>query len=291
MLLRLGLSLSIVVLLLALPAAGHAAPTVVTSSTAVETLVPAGGTRTVSLSCAAPAVSLSAAATRLGRAVTVRRSMPGAEAGSWTFTFAARRAAGRVAEAEVRCVRLAVPAGMSRARLAVRTRGESGITIPPGESRSVRSGCGSRYLATGHGIRRGTRGDVRIAAAVPTRSGWSFELENVGSRTAVAGVSARCLRRTVRARRGGEAVELRFAVARREFSDTASSGNARFTHSCRRGEFSVATGSEVDPLDPIALVRSHAAGRRAASWTFARANDGDPVTTHLVCLSRGSRFR
>lgn len=290
MLLRLTL-FSLVTALLALPAVGHAAGTVVPSSTSVATVVPPGGTRTVTLSCAAPAVALSAAVTRLGPAATLRRSMPGDGAGNWSFTFAARRGAGRVAEAELRCVRLALPAGISGARLDVRTRGESRIAIPPGETQPVSIPCGRGYVATGHGLTRGTRGDVRIAAAVPTSTGWRFKLENAGKRAANAGVSARCLKRVVGARRGGESSELRFAIARREFSDVALSGWASFSHRCRRGEFSVATGSEIDALDAIALVRSHAAGGRAATWTFARAGAGDGVTTHLVCLDRGSRFR
>jgi len=81
-------------------------------------------------------------------------------------------------------------------------------------------------------------------------------------------------------------------VVRRDFADVVvQGGRTSFIHSCRRGQASVATGSEVDPMDAIALVRSGATGARRASWTFARARAGDDVTTHLVCLRLGSRFR
>jgi hypothetical protein len=278
--------------LLAFPASGHAASTVVPSSTSADTVVPAGGTRTVSLSCPSPSVALNAAVTRLGSAATLRRSSPGTGPGNWSFKFAAGQGARRAAEAELRCVRLALPEGTTGAGLEVRTRSDTGIRIAPGESEAVAVDCGNGYVATGYGLSRGTRGDVRVAAAVPSSAGWSFELENIGSRRATAGVSARCLRREVRARRGGARVELRFRVIRRRFDDiVVSGGRVGFVHACRSGQFSVATGSEVDPLDPIALVRSHAARRRGASWTFARTSPGDDVTNHLVCLGRGSRFR
>jgi hypothetical protein len=103
-------------------------------------------------------------------------------------------------------------------------------------------------------------------------------------------VSARCLKRVVRARRDGEAVQLRFRVVRRAFEDPVGGGRATFIHRCRRGQYSLAAGSEVDPFDAIALVTSGALGRRHASWTFARASAGDVVTTHMACLRRDSRF-
>jgi hypothetical protein len=218
--------------------------------------------------------------------------VPGRDAGDWSFTFAARRGSRRVAGAELRCLRLTIPAGVSAARLEVRTRRRAGVAIAPGDSRAVQIRCAQGHEGTGYGLGRGTRGDVRIASAVPTASGWSFRLENTGNAEASARVSARCLKRDVQARRGGESTGLRFRISRPEFADVAEAGgSATFSHSCRRGQFSVATGSEVDPLDAIALIRSHTAGNRAGRWVFGGASAGDRVTTHLVCLERGSRFR
>jgi hypothetical protein len=291
MLLRIPLLLSAVALVLALPAAGHAA-IVTPTAVSAETTVPAGGTRVLTLSCPAPSVALSAAVTRLGRAARLRRSTPGTNAADWRLRFAAGRGASRRVEAELRCVRLRLPSGVSGAGLEIRTRSADGVRIAPGESEALDLGCGAGYAATGYGIDRGRRGDVRVAAAVPRARGWRFELENVGSAAARAGVSVRCLKREVDARREGERVELHFDVVRRRFEDVVvQRGRVSFIHSCRRGQWSVATGSEVDPLDAIALVRSAAAGARSASWTFARARSGDDVTNHLVCLGRGSRFR
>lgn len=287
--LRVAFSFCILLALVALPASAHAA-VVTPTSTSAETVVPAGGTRALTLSCPHPAVALSAAATRLGRSAELLRSAPGRRAGDWRLTFAARRGRGRTVEAELRCVRLNLPEGVSGARLGVQTRSRTRIRVPAGGTRTAEADCDPGYVATGWGIRRGRRGDIRAAAAVPAAGGWSFELENIGSKAASAAVSARCVRRVVRARRNGDNVELRFRVVRRAFEDPVGGGRTSFFHRCRTGQYSLAAGSEVDPFDPIALVRSSAMGRRHASWTFARASAGDVVTTHMVCLARNSRF-
>jgi hypothetical protein len=79
---------------------------------------------------------------------------------------------------------------------------------------------------------------------------------------------------------------------RREFRDPGlSGGTPSFLHACRAGQFSLATGIEIDPLDAMVLTNSHPAGRRAGRWAFARASSGDVVTSHLVCLRRDTRFR
>jgi hypothetical protein len=286
---RVALSFCILLAVVALASPAHAA-VVTPSSTSAETVVPAGGKRTLTLSCPEPAVALSAAASRLGRSAELLRSVPGRDAGDWRLTFAAGRGRGRTVEAELRCVRLRLPDGVSRARLGVQTRSQTRIPVPAGETRTAEADCDPGYVATGWGLRRGRRGDIRVAAAVPAAGGWSFELENIGSEAARAAVSARCVRRVVRARRGGDDVELRFRVVRRAFDDPVGGGRPSFVHRCRTGQFSLAAGSEVDPFDPIALVRSSATGRRRASWTFARASAGDVVTTHMVCLGRNSRF-
>ena len=287
---RVALSFCTLLALVALPSSAHAA-VVTPASTSAETVVPAGGTRTVTLSCPEPAVALSAAATRLGRSTELLRSVPGRAAGDWRLTFTAGQGRGRTVEAELRCVRLRLSEGVSGARLGVQTRSRTRIRVPAGESVTAEADCDPGYVATGWGLRRGRRGDIRVAAAVPHAGGWSFELENIGSEAARAAVSARCVKRVVRARRNGNAVELRLRVVRRAFEDPVGDGRPSFSHFCRRGQYSLAAGSEVDPLDPIALVRSSATARRHASWTFARASAGDVVTTHIVCLARNSRFR
>jgi hypothetical protein len=278
---------------LALPAMAHATHVAQPISVGARTVVPAGGTTTLALSCPGSSVALNAAVTRHGDGVRLRRSIPGREVGDWRFRLAASPgAAARGVRAVLRCVGIRVPDGMSGTRLEVSTQRRTAIAIDPGSSRSVRLGCGRAWSGSGYGLDRGTRGDVRLAAAVPTAHGWIFRLENIGSAEASAGVSARCLRTVVRGSRGGDSEQLRFGLARREFDDmSVSGGRVSFLHRCDRDEFSVATGSSVDPLDPIALVRSHPMRSLAGRWTFARTSAGDQVTTHLVCLSRRSHFR
>jgi hypothetical protein len=287
---RVALSFCILLAVVALASPAHAA-VVTPSSTSAETVVPAGGKRTLTLSCPEPAVALSAAASRLGRSAELLRSVPGRDAGDWRLTFAAGRGRGRTVEAELRCVRLRLPEGIRRVRLGVQTMSQTQMRVTAGGTRTSELDCAPGYVATGWGLRRSRRGDVRVAAAVPSARGWSFEVENIASAAARADVTARCLKRVVRARRNGNPVELRFRIARRAFDDPVGDGRQSFVHRCRSGQYSLAAGSEVDPLDAIALVRSSALGRRQASWTFAQASAGDAVTTHMVCLARNSRFR
>jgi len=287
---RVALSFCILFALVALPSSAHAA-VVTPTSTAVETTVPAGGARTVTLSCAGSSVALSAAATRLGRSAELLRSVPsGRAAGDWMLTFAAGRSAGRTVEAELRCVRLRLPPGVNRARLTVQTESRTRIRVPARGTRRANIRCAPGYVATGWGMRRSRGANVHVAAAVPSAGGWRFELENAGSGPARAAVSTRCLKRVVRGRRSGEAVALRFRVVRRAFEDVVTGGRPSLSHRCRGTQHSLAAGHEVDQLDAIALVRSSASGRSRASWTFAQASAGDSVTTHMVCLARDSRF-
>jgi hypothetical protein len=273
---------------LVLPALAHASHVVQPTSVRESTIVPAGGARTLTLECPGSSVAVNGAITRQGGGVDLRRSAPGREAGDWRFRLAAAEGVGPRARAVLRCVGIQLPDGVAGAGLQVNTQRRTNIELDPGESKPVRIGCGRAWTATGYGLFRGADGDVRLAAVVPTAHGWIFRLENIGSEEAVAGVAARCLRTAVRADRGGT---LRFRAARREFDDVSvSGGRVSFVHSCRRGEFSLATGSAVDPLDGIALIRSHPTTSLAGRWTFGQSSAGDRVTTHLVCLRRGSHF-
>jgi hypothetical protein len=286
-----ALSLALVALA-AVPAAAHAANIVVPSSTTVEARVPAGRAVSLGVRCHEPSVALNAAVPRLGSGVELRRSAPGREAGDWGFRFAAGRSGGRRVEVELRCVKLALPEGVRGAGLEVFTRSELGVRVDPGTSVPIDLGCASGYAPTGYGIDRGSRGDIRVASAVPTAGGWSFRLENIGDRTARAGARVRCLKQRVGARREGRRVALRFGLVRREFRDTGlHGGTPSFLHACRARQFSLATGIELDPLDAIVLTRSHPLSRRGGQWAFARASPGDAVTSHLVCLRRDTRFR
>ena len=83
-----------------------------------------------------------------------------------------------------------------------------------------------------------------------------------------------------------------FRLRRPEFSNRVRpAAGRRFSHSCRRSEFSTATGSVVDPAEEIELSGSHPAGSRGGHWTFTRVQAGDRVRSSLVCLNRHTQFR
>jgi hypothetical protein len=289
---RFALFASFTIALLALPASALAADVVVPSSVAGATTVPAGGVSTLTLRCPATAVALNAAVTRQGAGVTVRRSIPGSDSGDWQFRLAASPGARqRGVRATLRCVRLALPVGISGARLTVSTRRSPVFEIQPGSFVAGQTGCQAGFVATGYGLDRGARRDVTVAAAIPTAQGWNFSIENTGSTPARARFTARCLKRVVSSRREGAATNLSFQIARRGFSNQVGPGAGRsFSHSCRRSEFSVATGSAVDPAEDIELSGSHPARSRGGRWVFAHAQAGDSVSSSLICLNRRSRF-
>jgi hypothetical protein len=291
--LRIAVCLSLTAALLALPAAVEAADVVRPSSVSSTALVPAGATRTVSLQCPSSSVALSGAVTRTGPGVTIRRSTPGSEPGTWRFRVAVQRGAGaRRAQAVLRCVRLAVPNGLSGVRLAVKTRSRRGAPVPVGGTASVAVRCGPAWLATGYGLDAGSGGNVRLASAMPVASGWRFTLENVGSAPASAGVSVRCVRQTVRASRAGGSAELRFQITRpSQANGLGTSPRPSFSHSCGGRLFSLATGFTVDPLATIELAASGPLHATRGRWQFRQASGGDEVRTFLVCLSRSSRFK
>jgi hypothetical protein len=285
--------LSVVLVLLAVPAEALGASTIRTSSVTGRLVVPAGATSKIRLHCPQSAVALNAAVTRRGAGVVVRRSIPGQDVGSWAFRVAASGSGSRSVSAVVRCVRLRVPAGLSAVRLHVKTRSRPGIPVAAGATETVRLGCGAGWSATGYAL-TGDAGDtVRLAAVVPNAHGWRFTLENTGSAPTRAGVSARCLRTRVAARRqGGGTAELRFNVTRPSFSTVFPRGGPQIDATgCRVGRFSLAAGGSVDPASTIELLIASPLRERGARWRFGQPREGDRFTGRVVCLSRTSRFR
>jgi len=188
-------------------------------------------------------------------------------------------------------VRLEVPAGISGARLNVRTQRHFDIRVPVGGTAAVPVRCGSRaWVATGYGF-ADSSGSVRLASVVPESNGWRFVLENVGPANAQADVSARCLRQTVTADRGGGSAQLSFRVSRPSQGNVLGPNRTRLSHSCGANRFSLATGSIVDPAATIELADSGPRLSRSGRWTFREASGGERVRTFLVCLARGSGFR
>jgi hypothetical protein len=292
---RFALCSSLTIALLAVPASALAADVVVPSRVAASTTVPAGGSRTLTLRCPATAVALNAAVTRRAPGVTVRRSIPGAASGVWRFRLsAAADARSRGVRAALRCVRLAIPAGVSSTRLVVSTRRPPAITVPAGSSSGLEVRCARGFIPTGYGLDKGAA-DLTLAGAVPWRRGWGFRVENSGASSANARFSVRCLKQSVRARDAGGPTQLDFAVARRVFSDALTRkppprSRGTFTHTCAESEFSVATGHALDSDDGAVVTGTAPDGLRAGRWTFRRARPGEVMTTFLLCLDRHTRF-
>jgi hypothetical protein len=295
MLTRFALCSTLTIALLALPASALAADVVVPSRVAASTTVPAGGSRTLTLRCPATAVALNAAVTRRGAGVTVRRSIPGTGSGDWRFRLsAAAGARRRGVRAALRCVRLALPAGISKTRLVVSTRRISAITVPAGSSTGLDVRCARGFIATGYGLDR-TTGDVTLAGAEPRPRGWDFRVENTGTSAANARLSVRCLKQRVQGRDAGGATELNFAVRRRVFSDAITRkppprSRGTFTHTCAESQFSIATGHALDAADGAVVTGTGPDGLRAGRWTFRGARPGETMTTFLLCLSRHTPF-
>jgi hypothetical protein len=290
MLLRRAARISLAVVLLALPASAQA-QVVRPSAVNAGTEVPAGGTTTLTLRCPGAAVAIGAAVTRQGSGVTVQRSIPGSGAADWRFRASA--AAGsqrRGLRAQLRCVQLKQPDGVTGARLLVKTRMRPLGRVAPASPIARRLGCGRGWLATGYGVGHGASGDVRVAEAVPDAGGWRFRLENTGRAGANAQVSVRCLKRDVVARLGGAATTLRFQVTRSEVENQVPAGNRVVRSSCRSGQFSVSAGVSFDWRDDIALGTIRPSGSRGGLWTFRQAGTAEPVRSQLVCLGLRSRF-
>ena len=285
---RLAACISLSIFSLAAPGVALAGEVVKPSSVTADVVVPAGGTSTVKLECPGTAVAVSGAVRNKGAAITVRRSTPGLRANDWRFRLAAEGTGGRRVSTVLRCVRLVVPAGLPAARLDVKTQNRSSISIPAGGTAAVQLRCGAAWLATGYGLEADTSGSVRVASAVPVARGWNFVLENVGAAPASAGVSARCLRQTVRA---GSA-ELRFSASRpSQANGLGPSRSFSFAHGCGAGLFSLATGVSLDPLATIELAASGPVRKGWGRWAFEQVSGGDQVRTFLICLRTDSAFR
>jgi hypothetical protein len=282
---------SLILVVLVPPAAALAADTVRPSYEGESVSIPPGATRGLTLDCPAGAVALNAAVSRRGSGVTVRRSTPGVEAGSWSFRASNRTSGRRRMSAIVRCVRLTTPAGVSGVQLLVRTLMPPGFDIPAGGTADRQVRCPRGWVPTGYGIHAGAdAGAVNVSRAVPDARGWSFTLENSGAAAAEASLKVRCLRRTVTGSRGGTPTSLRFRFSRPRFDNSGIPSGDGFTHRCGRRQFSLAAGVAFHPQADIVLDESFAASERLGVWLFRRSDTTEDIRSWIVCLRRGSRF-
>jgi hypothetical protein len=256
-------------------------PSSVSGAVMIEPAVSSG----IVLGCRTPAVALSGAVGRSGAGHLVR-SRPGAAIRKWDFEFAA--APRRRAAAELRCLSLRLPAGVRQAELRVNTVRSDVLALPARTSRSVKLRCDRGYVPTGYGLER--EGEIAIGAAVPGPRSWRFQIENRGAAEARAKLRIRCLQRSVSADSTDGETTLRFAVRRATFADSVRSG-AGVSHSCGQREYSLATGFESAPASGVSVTSNRPAGRRGGRWSFGGVAGNAQVSTYLVCLGLGSRFR
>jgi hypothetical protein len=273
-------------------AAAAAAVVVAAPQAAAQTPRPVSVSRTVTVAGAASAVELpcprgtlaaAGAVAALGDGVAERASMP--SPGGWTFRFAALpTGSDRSARVVLRCLGLRPPRRGS-VRLNVATSTVPEFIMRPHASRRVRIGCIRGYIATGWGLEHG--GQLRVAAAVPGERIWTIRVENASATQVRATLRARCVQAAHVTRVRGKRLRHRFAVRRREFSDSVEARTV--THSCARDEFSLMTGASAP--GGVSLLAGFPTGARGGSWTFANPT-GAParVRTYLLCLERRTGF-
>jgi hypothetical protein len=274
-----------------LPAAAAARPTVDPSTVRGAASVPAGGSKSLTLTCPGTAVALHAAPVRMPSGVRVVDSGPGDDAGRWTMRLASVADRARRVSATLRCVTLDLPNGLSDVTVRVSTEGRPRQRVPAGTSVAVGLRCPSGYIPTGQGVGMSTRA-VKLVAAVPNGRGWRFRFENNGEAAATANARIRCLQRVVFARRNGSSARLIFGVKRVTYTAPVPSGKSvSIVGSCGSGRFSLGTGLSLDRDDDIALLRSYPFASRGGSSFFRNRGAPEPVESYLLCLSRSSRFR
>jgi hypothetical protein len=263
----------------ALPAAASA-KLIQPISVSATTNVPAGETRALFLKCPARAVALNAAATS---ALDATDSVPRPTARGWTLNFTAGATA-RTASGVLRCVRFDLPFAVTGVTLAVETQIEPVPEVAPNSTQKLSLKCSHGFVATGWGLdRTGDGNGLSIAAAVPTKNGWSFTVENSGDTAAGGTLYTRCFERKQHAESGQ-----RHSFATRIAKSSVSGESA--TRSCRSSEFSVSTGVSLPVSDDIFLTGTGPVGRHDGQWHFAKASGAGAVKTSLVCLSTTTRF-
>jgi hypothetical protein len=272
--------------LAAFPAAAEASDVIQPSTVSRGATIAGGATRTLELSCRAPAIALNASASGLPAGAELRRSAPRAGVLGWSLELAAAESAARQRlGASIRCLRLELPTGVRDVSLGAATRRTPSVPVPAGATRRTSVRCERGYIPTGYGLDRGGA-QVRLAEALASARGWRFRLANPGSAEAQASVVIRCTRAKVEGLQRGAPVSLRLETRRAGFTDTVQGGRS-LRHSCRAGEFSMATG--VSLPTGLELESAQPTGARGGLWRFR--GSGGRVETQLLCLARDSTFR
>jgi len=239
-----------------------------------------GQTPSQHLKCPARAVALNAG---VDSNLTTIDSVPRPTARGWDVSFAA---GSKAIDTRVilRCVRLQLPRSVDGVTLAVETKIEPVVELPPGGTQKLTLRCSTGFTPTGWGLdRTGDDNGLSVAAAVPSKRAWRFVIENTGGTDAGGTLYGRCLEKKQFAETGQ-----RHSFGTRVATSKSTGGSA--TRSCRGSEYSVATGFSLPVTDDIFLTGTGPVGRHDGEWHFAKASGAGPVKTRLVCLSTATQF-
>ena len=282
--------LAALVALASVPATASAEAVVQPSATARSATIPPGGGGGFDLGCKGAAVALNGSLSSDG-APFAGASVPDLRrANRWGYMFdGSGLSTGVRVRAELRCVSVAPPRGVTGITLRVNTSRSAVLSLAAGEVRGVAVRCNGGYVPTGYALAADAR--VRLVAAVPGRSGFRFRLENSAAGRSSAVLRIRCLQRRVAGVRAGATTSLAFRVRHASFTDRVDGGTPTLSHVCRAGEFSLAAGVELDAGNDVVMTSAAPRGRRGGQWRFQQAAGSTQVETYLLCLALDSRFR
>ena len=292
-----GCALAALIALAVAPGAlARPAPFAVTKVARVKT----DGVTTLTVACPKSATALAGAVRETSTGVSARELQP-TGADRWTFRFTAVKGVPSPhAAAQVRCLRLKPQPGVRHWKVTNLTA-SSTVRVGARSARRLDVRCFPGYFATGYGVAQTAgspegpfpAGEIRLAGAVPSRSGFVFRLENTGRQAQTVTAHVRCLSRKATATKGDTRVTQSFEVKRARFTDQVRSGGRRLVrHSCPRGYYGLATGVSLSHGDDIFLTGAHPNGSRGGLWRFNHpAGEPQPVRTYLTCLNLRTEFR
>jgi hypothetical protein len=199
----------------------------------------------------------------------------------WRFGFDAEGPA--TVRASVRCRRIRFPKRV-HARFQVQSLARNEITVNSGATRRVRLRCEKGLVPTGWGQSQtpggaSEPGAIDLYSVIPSRRGFRVGLRSQSTEDAQINLYLRCWRRKLR----GQLARVRV----REFRNKVpANGRTRIRHTCRRGEFSLATGWSFASRSGLAVSATRAAGARRARWLFDNGGGRAKARTSILCLAR-----
>ena len=203
----------------------------------------------------------------------------------WRFGFEAGGPAN--VRVVVRCGRVKFPRRL-HAHFEVNTAAKNELTVGPAATRKVTISCAKGHVPTGYGQNQTPTGEDqdRDAGAIDfylvkaTRRKVVIGLRNQSTEAAQVDLFIRCWRQ----RLGGRLAKVR--VRRFKRQTVPANGSRRLRHTCRRGEFALATGWSFGSGSGVSLTSTRPAGKRRARWVFDNGGGRAKVRTSILCLTR-----